>query len=98
MQLPESAGPSELCVDVDDAQQLGEGGPSEAIFTCKFPGCTRQYASTDGASPAYTPLHCGARAPGGLRRRSGEPLAHARPLVGRARGRRAAATLLAVMT
>jgi len=23
-------------------------GQGEAIFTCKFPGCTRQYASTDG--------------------------------------------------
>ena len=34
--------------ETDDTQYSGEKG-EEAIFTCKFPGCTRQYASTDGA-------------------------------------------------
>lgn len=50
MQLHEEAedgaGPSGY---VEEAAGVAEGGkPDEAIFTCKFPGCTRQYASTDG--------------------------------------------------
>ena len=52
MQLPESgAAPSTAPVEVEDGALLGSGEDKvEAIFTCKFPGCTRQYASTDGAS------------------------------------------------
>ena len=32
----------------DDHEALPTGNVQEAIYTCKFPGCTRQYASTDG--------------------------------------------------
>jgi len=36
-------------LEVQDAPVSGaDAGLEEAIFTCKFPGCTRQYASTDG--------------------------------------------------
>jgi len=47
--------PSARCVEVTDKEQAA--GPSSngaekeepgVIYTCKFPGCTRQYASTDG--------------------------------------------------
>ena len=33
----------------DDEDEVGGTSKPEAIFTCKFPGCTRTYASTDGA-------------------------------------------------
>ena len=33
----------------DDDDEVGGTSKPEAIFTCKFPGCTRTYASTDGA-------------------------------------------------
>lgn len=48
MQLLETAGPSGVCQEVEDAQ-IAPGEPAlDAIFTCKYPQCGRQYASTDG--------------------------------------------------
>jgi hypothetical protein len=37
-----------------------------AVYTCKFPGCTRQYASTDGARAR--PLACMGRCVGAFQR------------------------------
>ena len=48
MQLPEAAGPSGYGPEPDEVQISQGERPEEAIYTCKFPGCTRQYASTDG--------------------------------------------------
>jgi len=68
MQL-EQAPAAEACEEVYDADDTanaasGEKG-EEAIFTCKFPGCTRQYASTDGALPDAEGSSARARRGGG---------------------------------
>lgn len=41
-QPPEIEVEDSLTCSAIDAEKI------DAIFTCKFPGCTRQYASTDG--------------------------------------------------
>ena len=53
MQPPEEEEPSGTDpepIEREDSGEIDEERTKpEAIFTCKFPGCTRQYASTDGA-------------------------------------------------
>ena len=39
---------NEATLDIDDVSIAFADGAQEAIFTCKFAGCSRQYASTDG--------------------------------------------------
>ncbi len=51
MQLHEDAGPSSLGLEeAETCMNVATEGQQEAIFTCRFPGCTRQYASTDAVS------------------------------------------------
>lgn len=42
----ESLASDDLCNDAADISTVEK--LEDAIFTCKYPGCTRQYASTDG--------------------------------------------------
>ena len=55
--------PSARSVEVGDKERIEAAAPSSngvekeepgVIYTCKFPGCTRQYASTDGAPRTQT--------------------------------------------
>ena len=46
MERRESTASDDQVCDVSELTQCEQ--IQDAIFTCKFPGCTRQYASTDG--------------------------------------------------
>ena len=48
---PSAAEEADERYDDDELQEVSAETKPEVIFTCKFPGCTRQYASTDGAPP-----------------------------------------------
>ena len=61
----------ETCTEAYEYEEPGietSEKAEEAIFTCKFPGCTRQYASTDGARADTRVARGGARVRMGRRR------------------------------